>query len=159
MRLRRLPSCVLLTIALAGLATSAWTQAPGASSEPQGPTLEQAEANVRAVRATLKDPATPPQTWGVLMMSEIVVLRLKAEKAAGGGAIDEAALAEEQRKVRDRVFAEWKATRPGDSTPYLAELQGSVPPERMDDAVLGLLPRFPDDPPLLGRALQILSRR
>ena len=159
MRLRRLPSCVLLTIALAGLAASGRAQAPGASSESQGPTLEQAEANVRAIRATLKDPKTPPQTWGVLMMSEIVVLRLKAQKAAGGGAIDEAALAAEQRKMRERVFAEWKAARPGDATPYLAQMQGSVPPERMDDAVLGLVPHFPDDPRLLGRALQILSRR
>jgi TPR repeat protein/predicted Zn-dependent protease len=156
-----LPSCVLLTIALAGLATSAWSQppAPSTESEAQGPTLEQAEDNVRAIRATLKDPAAPSQAWGVLMMSEIVVLRLKAQKAAGGGTVDEAALAEEQRKLRERVSAEWKATRPGDSTPYLAEMQGSVPPERMDDAVLGLLPRFPDDPTLLGRALQILSRR
>jgi len=161
MRSRRLPSCVLLTIALAGFAASGRAQSPATSTEaePQGPTLEQAEANVRAIRATLKDPASPPQTWGVLMMSEIVVLRLKAEKAAAGGAIDEAALAVEQRKMRERVFAEWKTTRPGDSTPYLAEMQGSVPPERMDDAVLGLVPRFPDDPRLLGRAVQILSRR
>jgi hypothetical protein len=68
-------------------------------------------------------------------------------------------LKEEQRKLRERVFAEWKTTRPDDSTPYLAEMQSSIPPERMDDAVLSLLPRFPDDPRLLGRALQILSRR
>lgn len=157
MRSRRLPSCGLLTIALAGFAVSAFAQLP--TAEPQGPTLEQAEANVRAIRATLKDPASPPQTWGVLMMSEIVVLRLKAQKAAAGGAIDEAALAEEQRKMREHVFAEWKAARPDDATPYLAQMQGSVPPEHMDDAVLGLVPRFPDDPRLLGRAVQILSRR
>ncbi|MFY9825420.1 MAG: hypothetical protein WAM82_28855, partial [Thermoanaerobaculia bacterium] len=154
MRSRRLISCVLLTIALAA---SAFVQSP--ATEPQGPTLAQAEEQVRAIRATLKNPSTPPQTWGVLMMSEMVLLRLRAQKAAGGGPVDEAALKEEQRKVRERVFAEWKATRPDDSTPYLAEMQGSVPPERMDDAVLGLVPRFPDDPRLLGRALQILSRR
>ncbi|HSS76671.1 MAG TPA: hypothetical protein VLV54_07970, partial [Thermoanaerobaculia bacterium] len=155
MRSRRLP-CVLLTIALAA---SMMALSPATSTEPQGPTLEQAEAQVRAIRATLQDPASPPETWGVLMMSETVLLRLRAQKAAGGGPVDESALNEEQRRLRERVFAEWKAARPGDATPYLAEMQGSVPPDHVDDAVLGLLPRFPDDPRLLGRALQILSRR
>ncbi|HEX3551657.1 MAG TPA: tetratricopeptide repeat protein, partial [Thermoanaerobaculia bacterium] len=156
MRSRRLPSCVLLTIALTA---PAMAMAPAAPPESQGPTLEQAEEQVRTIRATLRDPATPPETWGVLMMSETVLLRMRAQKAAGGGPVDEGALAGEQRKLRERVFAEWKAARPEDSTPYLAEMQGAVPPERMDDAVLGLLPRFPDDPRLLSRALQILSQR
>ena len=89
MRSRRLISCVLLTIALAA---SAFAQSPATSTEPQGPTLAQAEEQVRAIRATLKNPSTPPQTWGVLMMSEMVLLRLRAQKAAGGGPIDEAAL-------------------------------------------------------------------
>jgi hypothetical protein len=159
MRSRRLPSCVLLTLALAGLAASGPAQAPAPATEPQGPTLEQAEEQVRAIRATAKDPSSRPETWGVLMMSEIMLLRMRAQQAAGGVPVDDATLAEEQRKLRERIFAEWKAARPGDATPYLAEMQDSVPQERMDDAVLGLLPRFPDDFRLLGRALQILSRR
>jgi TPR repeat protein len=158
MRSRRLPLCVLLAIVLAGPAATATDQPPG-STEPQGPTLAQAAEQVRAIRATLKDPSAPPQTWGVLMMSEMMLLRLRAEKAAGGGPVDETALGEQQHKLRDRIFAEWKTTRPEDSTPYLAEMQGSVPAERMDDAVLGLLPRFPDDPRLLNRAIKILAQR
>jgi hypothetical protein len=154
MRSRRSRSCVVL-IALAGFALAVGAQAP----EPQGPTIEQAEQQVRAVRASLKDPASRPETWGVLMMSEMVLLNLRAQKAAGGAPVDPAALAAEQRKIRDRVFAEWKAARPDDATPYLSEMQGTVPPERMDDAVLALLPRFPDDPRLLNRVTQILCRR
>src|SRR5262249_50280778 len=65
----------------------------------------------------------------------------------------------QQRAMRDRIFAEWKAARPDDATPYLAQMQGSVPPEKMDDAVLDLVPRFPDDPRLLSRAAQILVGR
>jgi hypothetical protein len=34
-----------------------------------------------------------------------------------------------------------------------------VPPERLDDAVLALLPRFPDNPRLLSRVVNILSNR
>jgi TPR repeat protein len=158
MRSRRLLSaCVLLTIALATPARPA--QAPAAPAESQGPDLRQAEEQVRALRAALKDPATPPESWGALMMAEMVVLRMRALQAAGGGPLDEAALAGEQRKLRDRVFAEWKAARPADATPYLAEMQGTVPPEKMDDALLALLPRFQDDFRLLSRCVQILVQR
>ncbi|HEY0558174.1 MAG TPA: hypothetical protein VGG20_28240, partial [Thermoanaerobaculia bacterium] len=157
MSFRRLFACVLLTAAFAGIPSSlAAPQAP----EPQGPTIAQAEEQVRTLRAALKDRSTArPETWGALMMSEMMLLNARAQKAAGGAPVDPASLQEEQRKIRERVFAEWKAAWPDDATPYLAEMQGTVPPEKMDDAVLGLLPRFPDDPRLLGRATQILSRR
>src|SRR5436305_332214 len=157
MSFRRLFACVLLTAAFAGIPSSlAAPQAP----EPQGSAIAQAEEQVRTLRAALKDRSTArPETWGALMMSEMMLLNARAQKASGGAPVDPASLQEEQRKIRERVFAEWKAAWPDDATPYLAEMQGKVPPEKMDDAVLGLLPRFPDDPRLLGRATQILSRR
>ncbi len=149
MRLRRLWSCFLVSILFLPVIVQA---------QPQEMTVAQAEEQVRQIRATLhKDRSAPPEAWGSLMMAETILLSLRTRQS--GAPVDAAALQEQQRALRDRIFAEWKEARPDEATPYLAEMQGSVPPEKMDDAVLGLVPRFPDDPRLLARAAQILARR
>jgi TPR repeat protein/Tfp pilus assembly protein PilF len=149
MRCQRILLCVLLILSFAGAAGSALAQ-------QEAPTPEQMEEQVRQMRAAAKEHPDNPQVWGALMMTETVLLNARAQQ---GGAVDEAALREAQRAMVARVMAEWKAARPEDAMPYLAEMQSSVPPERIDDAVLALLPRFPDDARLLGRVLQILARR
>jgi TPR repeat protein len=158
MRSHRFRFCVPLILSLAGAAAfaSAAIAQPAVDAQQEEPTLEQMEEQVQQMRAATKEHPENPQVWGVLMMTETMLLNVRAQQ---GGAVDEAALREAQRAMVARVMAEWKAARPGDATPYLAEMQSSVPPERIDDAVLALLPRFPDDARLLGRVVQILARR
>jgi TPR repeat protein/Flp pilus assembly protein TadD len=138
---------VVLAAALSGVA---------AAQPQQGPTVAQAEEQVRQLRAAMKGKSAPPEQWSALMMAEVMLLSLRAQQS---GAVDEAALQAEQRALSQRILAEWKAAQPDDPTPYLSEMQGTVPPEQMDDAVLALLPRFPDNARLLGRVLYILTQR
>lgn len=147
--------CVLLIFSFV---SQTLAQAPAEPEMQQGPTVEQAEEQVRKIREALKDPSAPPETWGMLMMAEAVLLQARRLKEVGDAPADET-MREQQRALSQRILAEWKAARPDDPTPYLSEMQGTVPPEQMDDAVLSLLPRFPDNPRLLGRVLPILSRR
>ena len=156
---RRCRSCVLLTVTLAGLiaraAIAQSSQPPAEPTPPQGLTIEQAEEQVQKISASLDSRTAPPEAWGTLLMAEMLLLKLSAEEDG----LDEEALQAAQSRLRQRHFAEWKSAQPNDPAPYLAEVEGTVPPAGRDDAVLDLLPRFPDDPRLLGRALQILSGR
>lgn len=151
---------ILVLLALcAVMPPRAIAQAPVGPSGDAGPTLEQAEEQLKAMRDRVRDPSTPPEAWGMLMMEETIVLRLRATRAAHGGPIDEAAFQADQRRMTERVFADWKAARPDDASPYLAEIQRDVPAGQVDDAILGLLPRFPDSPRLLMRVIDILPKR
>lgn len=129
------------------------------SSPPAGTTIEQRERRIGELRAAAHQQLEDAQVWSMLIVAEIVLDRARAQAEAGGAPVDEAAAAARGKQISRRIVEEWKQAAPESAAPYMASLQAEVPPEQRDDYVLGLLDRFPDDPKVLARSLQILARR
>src|SRR5579863_8348865 len=102
-----------------GSAVSTAAQAPAPQAPP---TIKDYEQKVAALRAEAHAHPDQPQVWGVLTMSEVILLNLRLQAEAGGGAVDPAVLAEKRHAVALRVREEWKAVAPRDPTPYLMEM-------------------------------------
>src|SRR5260370_941446 len=129
------------------------------TSPPAAPTIEQRQRQIAELRAAAHQHLEDAQFWSALILAEVVLERTRAQAAAGGAPVDEAAAAARSQQIARRIFAEWKQAAPESAAPYLASLQAEVPPEQRDDYVLGLLDRFPDDAKVLARSLKILARR
>jgi TPR repeat protein len=136
--------------------TVARAQEPAAEAPPS---VQEIEKKVAELRAHLHAHPETPQGWGMLTMTEVMLLRTRMFAEANGAEPDQALLAEKQRAIVLRVREEWKAALPNDPTPYLQEMNESVPPAQRDDFVMSLRGRFPDDRGLLQRAVDILIKR
>ncbi|HXO26775.1 MAG TPA: hypothetical protein VOA80_05495, partial [Thermoanaerobaculia bacterium] len=147
---------LIASLALAGLSLPVRAQE---GSPPAGMTIEQRQRQIGELRAAAHQHLEDAQVWSLLIIAEIVLDRTRAQAEAGGAPVDEAAAAARAKQIARRIVEEWKQAAPESAAPYMASLQAEVPPEQHDDYVLGLLDRFPDDPKVLARSLQILARR
>ncbi len=152
-----------LCAAWVGIALALASQVQGGSAFAQDPaemTIEQSiaqqEKALTEVRRRLHEHPEDAQAWRGLLMLQGMLAMMRHNALADGTPFPQA----ESRALRERFFAEWKAARPGDGEPFLAEVQTSeLQGVAREEATLELVRRFPEQAGVVKAGAQVLRGR
>ncbi len=130
-----------LSAALTAAIGAAHAQGPGEDGE------------VAAARLATRQQPTGFEAW----MHRVAIESMQAvmQSATSGEADPQAA---GERRFRE-ILAEWKAARPRDGGPYLAELWREPDSPLRQQKILDLAARFPDDPAMSEHASRVLAEQ
>ncbi len=156
----RCPLHLASAIAVASLLSCLGVSSPLPAQEPAEPSIEQAiaqqEAGLAEIRRRLREHPEDGQTWRGLLMMEGMLAMMRHNAVALGTPFPQA----DSSALRQRILGEWKAARPGDGEPFLAEIENSgLQGAPREEAVLELVRRFPEQAGVLKAGAQVLRGR